>query len=116
MLRCAGLVRRDAAHRWRPAPGERSYHYDPRYLDAAARAEILTWLATLHPLWELRYSTRRPPPPGKDQRGLLRPVYWLGNWQVACVRYYEPPRRNAGCPARPRPFPPPLARAVRPVA
>src|SRR5258705_2865055 len=104
MLRCAGLVRRDAAHRWRPAPGERSYHYDPRYLDAAARAEILTWLATLHPLWELRYSTRRPPPLGKYQRGLLRPVYWLGKWQFPYLGYYVPPPRTAARADRPEPF------------
>jgi hypothetical protein len=108
-------VRRDAAHRWRPAPGERSYHYDPRYLDAAGRGEILAWLATLHPLWEQRYSTRRPPPPGKDQRGLLRPVYWLGNWQFACLGYYEPPRRIADCAVEAEPFPPGLARVVRDV-
>jgi DNA oxidative demethylase len=100
---------------WRPPPGERSYHYDPRYLDAAARDAILAWLATLHPLWEQRYSTRRPPPPGKEQRGLLRPVYWLGNWQFACLGYYEPPRRIADCAVEAEPFPPPIARVVRDV-
>jgi alkylated DNA repair protein (DNA oxidative demethylase) len=109
-------MRRHPAHRtWRPAPAERSYHYDPRYLDAGAREAILAWLATLHPLWEQRYSTRRPPPPGKEQRGLLRPVYWLGNWQFACLGYYEPPRRIANCAVEAEPFPPPLARVVRDV-
>ena len=94
---------------WRPDAG---YHYDPRYLDAAARAELVTWLETLHPIWEQRYSTRRPPPPGKEQRGLLRPVYWLGNWQFACLGYYEPPRRVHDCAVAAEPFPPPLARVV----
>jgi alkylated DNA repair dioxygenase AlkB len=97
---------------WRPPPAERSYHYDPRYLDAGARAEILAWLATLHPIWEQRYSTRRPPPPGKEQRALLRPVYWLGNWQFACLGYYEPPRRVRDCAVAAEPFPPALARVV----
>jgi len=106
---------RPGPNRWRPPAGERSYHYDPRYLDAAGRAELLAWLATLHPLWEQRYSTRRPPPPGKDQRGLLRPVYWLGNWQFACLGYYEPPRRITDCAVAAEPFPPPLARVVRDV-
>jgi alkylated DNA repair dioxygenase AlkB len=110
------MVRRHPPNRsWAPAPAERSYFYDPRYLDAHDRSEILAWLATLHPLWEQRYSTRRPPPPGKDQRGLLRPVYWLGNWQFACLGYYEPPRRVADCAVEAEPFPPPLARIVRDV-
>jgi alkylated DNA repair dioxygenase AlkB len=108
-------VRSHTGHRWRPPPAERSYHYDPRYLTAAPRAEILAWLATLQPLWEQRYSTRRPPPPGKEQRGLLRPVYWLGNWQFACLGYYEPPHRIANCAVAAEPFPPPLGRVVRDV-
>ena len=97
---------------WRPPAGERSYHYDPGFLDAATRAEVLAWLGTLHPIWELRYSTRRPPPPGKEQRALLRPVYWLGNWQFACLGYYEPPRRTRDVAVAAEPFPPALARVV----
>ena len=41
------------------------YVYEPGFIDARARGEILAWLATLVPLWELRYSTRRPLPPGR---------------------------------------------------
>ena len=78
----------------------------------AVRAEILAWLGTLRPLWELRYSTRRPLPAGKQQRPLLRPVYWLGNWQFACLGYYEPPRRVHGVAVAAEPFPPVLARLV----
>ena len=48
-----------------------------------------------------------------QQRGLLRPVYWLGNWQFACLGYYEPPRRTADCAVRAEPFPPALAAMVR---
>ena len=62
----------------------------------------------------MRYSTKRPPPPGKQQRGLLRPVYWLGNWQFACLGYYEPPKRHAATVAvAAEPFPPVLARLRR---
>lgn len=91
---------------------DRCYVYEPGFIDPNARAEILAWLATLHPLWEMRYSTKRPPPPGKQQRSLLRPVYWLGNWQFACLGYYEPPRRTRDVAVAAEPFPPVLARLV----
>ncbi|MBA3464445.1 MAG: alpha-ketoglutarate-dependent dioxygenase AlkB [Deltaproteobacteria bacterium] len=88
------------------------YVYEPGFVDDAARAEILTWLATLRPLWEMRFSTKRPLPPGKQQRPLLRPVYWLGNWQFACLGYYEPPRRTFDVAVAAEPFPPVLGRLV----
>jgi len=91
---------------------DRCYVYEPTFVDARARAEILTWLATLHPLWEMRFSTRRPPPSGKEQRPLLRPVYWLGNWQFACLGYYEPPRRARDVAMAAEPFPGVLARLI----
>ena len=88
------------------------YVYEPRFIDSGARADILGWLATLVPLWEMRFSTKRPPPAGKEQRPLLRPVYWLGNWQFACLGYYEPPRRTHNCAVAAEPFPPVLAKLV----
>jgi DNA oxidative demethylase len=88
------------------------YVYEPGFIPAPARAELLAWLSTLAPLWEQRYSTRRPPPAGKQQRALLRPVYWLGNWQFACLGYYEPPRRTHDVAVAAEPFPPTLARLV----
>lgn len=91
---------------------DRTCVYEPGFIDDAARDEILAWLADLHPLWEMRYSTRRPPPAGKQQRPLLRPVYWLGNWQFACLGYYEPPRRVTGVAVAAEPFPKVLARLV----
>jgi len=94
------------------AATDRCYVYEPGFVSEAARSEILAWLATLRPLWEMRYSTRRPPPPGKQQRPLLRPVYWLGNWQFACLGYYEPPRRTHGVAVAAEPFPPVLATLV----
>jgi len=95
-----------------PRPADPCYLYEPDFIDAGARAEILAWLATLAPLWEQRYSTRLPPPPGREQRPLLRPVYWLGNWQFACLGYYEPPRRTLDAAVAAEPFPPVLARLV----
>ena len=91
---------------------DRCYVYEPAFIDARSRTEILAWLKALHPLWEQRYSTKRPPPPGKQQRGLLRPVYWLGNWQFACLGYYEPPKRTKDVAVAAEPFPPVLARLV----
>lgn len=96
----------------RPPAPDPCYLHEPGFIDPRARDEILAWLATLVPLWELRYSTRRPLPPGRQQRPLLRPVYWLGNWQFACLGYYEPPRRTHGVAVAAEPFPPVLARLV----
>jgi alkylated DNA repair protein (DNA oxidative demethylase) len=91
---------------------DRCYVYEPDFVDAAARQQILDWLGTLHPLWEMRYSTKRPPPSGKDQRPLLRPVYWLGNWQFACLGYYEPPKRYRDVAVAAEPFPTVLAKLI----
>lgn len=95
-----------------PAPvgrRERDYLYEPGYVGAETRAQLEAWLATIHPLWEQRYSTVRPPPPGKTQRPLLRPVYWLGSWQFACLGYYEPPRAVRDRCMAAEPFPPVIA-------
>lgn len=91
---------------------DRMYVYEPGFIDPAANGEILSWLETLRPLWEMRFSTKRPLPSGKQQRPLLRPVYWLGNWQFACLGYYEPPRRIHNVAVAAEPFPPVLARLV----
>jgi alkylated DNA repair dioxygenase AlkB len=90
----------------------RGHHYFPRYLKGADREQLLAWLTTLRPIWEQRYSMRRAPPAGQQQRGLLRPVYWLGNWQFACLDYYRPPRGTADRCVQAEPFPEVLARIV----
>ena len=74
--------------------------FEPDYLSGADRQTLRAWLGTLHPLWEDRY-----PPGSPEQRRLLRPVYWLGNWQFACLGYYEPPRNTKDCAVRAEPFP-----------
>lgn len=66
--------------------------YKPNYISRQEKAEILKYLKTLHPIWEMRYSKHNPPPENQKQRPLLRPVYWLGNWQFACLNYYHPPK------------------------
>ncbi len=67
-------------------------YYRKDFLKYSEKQEIYNYLRTLHPIWEMRYSQHNPPPPGKEQRSLLRPVYWLGNWQFACLNYYHPPK------------------------
>jgi len=86
--------------------------YEPDFVTASQRQALDAWLGKLHPLWEQRYSTKRPVPEGKRQHGLLRPVYWLGNWQFACLGYYEPPRRTQHCAVAAEPFPPMLQQMV----
>ncbi|MGZ3775563.1 MAG: alpha-ketoglutarate-dependent dioxygenase AlkB [Pseudobdellovibrionaceae bacterium] len=63
-----------------------------KYISPAEKEEILKYLQTLYPIWEMRYSKNNPPPENQKQRPLLRPVYWLGNWQFACLNYYHPPK------------------------
>jgi alkylated DNA repair protein (DNA oxidative demethylase) len=87
--------------------------YDPRFVTRPERKVLIDWLATLSPLWEMRYSARNPPPEGFEQRRLLRPVYWLGNWQFACLDYFRPPDGVADRCVQAEPFPPVLARMAR---
>ena len=86
-------------------------HYDAGFLSRDARAEILSWLGTLQPIWENRFSDFRPLPEGETQRQLLRPVYWLGNWQFACLDYYRPPYVENRC-VEAEPFPPVLQKLI----
>ena len=66
--------------------------YHPTFIKNREKEEIISWLKTIYPIWEMRYSLHNPPPPEDEQRQLLRPVYWLGNWQFACLNYYHPPK------------------------
>jgi alkylated DNA repair dioxygenase AlkB len=88
-----------------------SLHLDEKFVRAEERAEIVAWLAVLHPIWEQRWSARRVAA-GETQRRLLRPVYWLGSWQFACLDYYRPPKHVADRCVRAEPFPPVIARWV----
>lgn len=86
--------------------------YKPGYISKAERSEILAYLATLHPIWEMRYSKHNPPPADQQQRRLLRPVYWLGNWQFACLNYYHPPKGLYHRCVSAEPYPPVIANLV----
>ncbi|MDQ3263713.1 MAG: alpha-ketoglutarate-dependent dioxygenase AlkB [Myxococcota bacterium] len=87
-------------------------HYDARFVTPPDRAEFLRWVGEIHPLWEDRFSLHHPPPAGQSQRRLLRPVYWLGNWQFACLGYYHPPKGMKNRCVAAEPFPPVMARWV----
>lgn len=86
--------------------------YKPHFVSPGEKQQILKYLSELHPLWEMRYSKHNPPPPDQSQRRLLRPVYWLGNWQFACLNYYHPPKGIHHRCVSAEPYPPVLARLV----
>jgi hypothetical protein len=87
-------------------------YYDSKFLMESDEKRVLDYLSELHPIWENRYSKHRPPPQGESQRQLLRPVYWLGNWQFACLDYYRPPKGTAFRCVRAEPYPEVLQRLV----
>lgn len=98
-----------------PVAGSRGHLLVSRYLEAASRSKILAFLEGLEPIWEYRFPLDRPPPRGEVQRRLLRPVYWLGNWQFACLDYYRPPKGVHDRCVAAEPFPRVLADIVRDV-
>lgn len=63
-----------------------------QYLNPMDREKMLQEILCYNPIWEMRFSKSNPPPEGQENRMLLRPVYWLGNWQFACLNYYHPPK------------------------
>jgi len=87
-------------------------HYNAGFLSGQDKTELLTWLKTLHPIWEFRFSKNNPPPPEDEQRRLLRPVYWLGNWQFACLDYFHPPKGIDFRCVKAEVFPPVLQKLV----
>jgi alkylated DNA repair protein (DNA oxidative demethylase) len=95
-----------------PSVGQPGLHYQQFFINRTERAQLLAWLETLHPLWEMRFSEHNPPPEGDKQRRLLRPVYWLGNWQFACLDYYHPPKGTLNRCVQAEPYPKLLAELV----
>jgi len=110
--RTPGSMQPSRAPGLRPQSLPRGLYYDRHCIADAEHDEILRWLATIHPIREQRYAPNHPPPQGQSQRWLLRPVYWLGNWQFACLNYYHPPRGILHRCVKAEPFPPVLARLV----
>lgn len=95
-----------------PRPKGRGLVYQPQFASLQEKQEILNYLQTLYPIWENRFSKNNPPGPGQEQRQLLRPVYWLGNWQFACLNYYHPPKGLLNRCVSGEAYPPVLARLV----
>lgn len=87
--------------------------YEPNAISANEKAQIIEELKKLHPIWEQRYSKSNPPPEGEQNRSLLRPVYWWGNWQFACLDYYEPPKGLYNRCVRAEPFPAVIQKIVQ---
>lgn len=98
-----------------PSSGARlptGLHYQHHFINQTERAQLLAWIATLNPIWEMRFSEHNPPPPSDEQRRLKRPVYWLGNWQFACLDYYHPPEGIQHRCVKAEPYPALLASLV----
>lgn len=87
--------------------------YKPAYITAAEKNEIINYLESLYPIWEMRFSKSNPPPEGENNRSLLRPVYWLGNWQFACLNYYHPPKGIENRCVEAENYPPVIAKIVQ---
>ena len=88
-------------------------HYIPGFIKPNQRADIFDYLKSLYPIWEKRFSEHRPLPTGKVQRELLRPTYWLGNWQFACLGYYHPPKGLLNRSIQAESYPLALQKAVK---
>lgn len=86
--------------------------YRSDFVSRSRRAQLIDEVKRYFPIWENRFSERNPPPPGASQRRLLRPVYWLGNWQFACLNYYHPPKGIEFRCAQAEPFPPTMQEMV----
>jgi DNA oxidative demethylase len=86
--------------------------YTPQFVKPKEKEAIFAYLRGLYPIWEMRFSKHNPPPEGTTNRQLLRPVYWLGNWQFACLDYYHPPKGLYNRCVLAETFPPVLAELV----
>lgn len=88
------------------------HYYQQGFISASDKKSLVDYLQNLQPIWEMRYSKNNPPPVGQIQRRLLRPVYWLGNWQFACLNYYHPPKGILHRCVQGEPYPTDMARIV----
>ena len=91
---------------------KRGLIYIPKYIQPFEKEEIYKYLQGLFPIWEMRYSASNPPPENQGNRSLLRPVYWLGNWQFACLDYYHPPKGLFYRCVEAESFPPVIAQII----
>lgn len=87
--------------------------YQANYITPQEKKDIIRYLESLYPIWEMRFSASNPPPEGESNRPLLRPVYWLGNWQFACLDYYHPPKGIQNRCVEAEDYPPVLEKIVK---
>ena len=87
--------------------------YQANYITPNEKKEIIRYLESLYPIWEMRFSASNAPPEGEPNRPLLRPVYWLGNWQFACLDYYHPPKGIQNRCVEAESYPPVLEKIVK---
>lgn len=78
------------------------FSYLPRFITKDESESLISYFASIKPLWEDRY---RDQPDGAPPRKLTRPVYWLGGWQFACHGYYSEPDHTQHRCVRAEPFP-----------
>jgi DNA oxidative demethylase len=93
-----------------PEPGHEptrvsGFSYLPRFFSAAEAAELASFFAGLHPIWEKRHADGASSRRGGTGR-LTRPVYWLGAWQFASLGYYAQPDHLLHRCIRAEPLPP----------
>lgn len=86
-----------------------------QYLKGELKQHVLDEILSFTPIWEYRFSKSNPPPEGENNRRLLRPVYWLGNWQFACLNYYHPPKGIQNRCVQAEIYPPELLKIVKDV-
>jgi len=89
----------------KPGSAPRGLFYQADFISTQRKKALLHEVQGFFPIWENRFSESNPPPAGQQQRRLLRPVYWLGNWQFACLNYYHPPKGIEFRSVRAEPFP-----------
>ncbi len=87
--------------------------YEASFITANEKKDIIRYLESLYPIWENRFSKSNPPQEGEPNRPLLRPVYWLGNWQFACLDYYHPPKGIQNRCVEAESYPPVLEKIVK---
>ena len=81
--------------------------YQNDFISTSEKQTILNYISTLFPIWENRYLAT-----AAENRQLLRPVYWLGNWQFACLGYYHPPKGLFNRSVQAEYFPPCIQKVV----
>ena len=84
---------------------------EQNYFNSIDYSKWIKWLCSLHPIWESRYLSSTTNEISNyvfmsdENRKLLRPVYWMGNWQFACLGYFQLPNGTKNRCMRAEPYP-----------